>query len=247
MLHGDLEMVQNVPQGIRDVNKAINEARAVERFKETPPHKRVAVLVGGGPSLRYCLHEVKARQQNGAMVWTMNNTYAYLKANGIQPDAHVFLDSRKENVEFLIPDQLVTYYLDARCHPEMFEKAKDCKVVLFDLDAAGTGHTVGMKTLYLAAFSGFRVMYLYGFDSSYAEGKHHAYEQALNDKENVCEVSCHGRTFLTAPWMAHQADEFQYIAQSLADQGCVISVAGDGLLPHVARMMTQKIAEPYYL
>lgn len=248
MLVGDVEFVQNVPQDLREGYAALNKARGIEHFTTQPPHDGVAVIVGGGPSLADFVEEIRMRKQNGQMIWTVNNTYSYLMERGIEPDAHVFLDSRQQNVEFVRPGPRVTYYLDVRCHPDIYEKTSGCKRIMYGFDHSATGHTVGLKALYLTAMSGFRMIHLYGFDSSYRELKHHAYEQPLNDRENVCEIRLKdGSTFLTAPWMAQQADEFQYIANSLAEQDCEIHVHGDGLLPRVAQLMMQPEPQEYYL
>jgi hypothetical protein len=115
---------------------------------------------------------------------------------------------------------------------------------MYDLSSAPTGKTVGIKALYLAAFSGYRNFYLFGFDSSYRNEKSHAYPQLLKNKESVIDVKLPGihyldeqATFRSTSWMATQAGEFEEIAKSLASQGCRIVVRGDGLLPHVANLM----------
>ena len=247
MIVGEFELYQNVPQEERERNAVVNRQRNLPHFQEVKPHDRSAVIVGGGPSLSETVGEILLRHRSGQAIWTMNNTFIYLKEHGIQPDYHVMLDSRPENIGFLHPDKCTKYLLDIRCHPSLFDKLEGYDVMTFDLDAKGTGHTVGMKSIYLAVMSGFRFLTLYGMDSSYREEQHHAYAQPLNDHENLCTINVAGRIFSCAPWMAHQADEFQYIAASLSDQGCTIQVSGDGLLPHVARQMTLTVAEPFYL
>ena len=39
----------------------------------------------------------------GQKVWALNGSYRYLMKHGIQPDAHIILDSLEENLSFLEP------------------------------------------------------------------------------------------------------------------------------------------------
>ncbi len=105
----------------------------------------------------------------------------------------------------------------------------------------GGGSTVGLKTICIAHTMGFRTFHLYGFDSSYADDAHHAYPQPMNDGERVIEVWAGDRKFKCAPWMVSQTNEFQELAAYLANEGCTITVNGDGLLPHVARQMMKDV------
>lgn len=237
---GDFELVCNTTDEVKARNAEINGKRDVRRFSTNPPHDGKVIIVGGGPSLAGGLDEIKARQENGVKVWATNNSYRYLKSHGIQPDAHVLLDARPDNITFLEPDAGVTYYLNVSCDPGMFELLAGFDVVMYDLGGEATGTTVGLKALYLAGFSGNKEFYLYGFDSSYADDRHHAYSQPLNDAENIVEMTVEGKTFRCAPWMVIQTEEFQSIAASFASQDKIIHVHGDGLLPFVARRMAHE-------
>jgi hypothetical protein len=66
----------------------------------------------------------------------------------------------------------------------------------------------------------------------------------LNDGERIVEAVCMDRKFRCAPWMVTQATDFAALAQYIVRDGTVITVNGDGLLPHVAREM---IATPTIL
>jgi hypothetical protein len=101
-----------------------------------------------------------------------------------------------------------------------------------------TGSTVGLVAIGIAHVLGFRKFHLFGMDSSYTDD-HHAYPQALNDKDAVIEVIAAGERFKCAPWMLLQVQQFQSLASQLANEGCVITVAGNGLLSHVANEMSR--------
>jgi hypothetical protein len=87
---------------------------------------------------------------------------------------------------------------------------------------------------------GYRKIHLYGFDSSYREDTHHAYMQNLNDADFIVDVLAGDRKFRASPWMVQQAEEFCSLATYLADEGCIITVAGDGLLPHLAHELANR-------
>lgn len=232
------ELQCNASDEVIERNTRINCAREVPRYQPAEaPHDDLVVIVGGGPSLAETWEQIRDRQDMGQKVWALNNSYIWLKERGIQPDAQVILDSRPENAEFLHPDPKVTYYLSQACDPSLFDKLKGCNVVMYHGRVDGTGYTVGIKALYLAANLGFRKFALFGFDSSYREDAHHAFPQALNDNENRIEVVFEGVKYSCAPWMAIQAEEFRQVAISFSEQGAIIVVAGDGLIPAVARML----------
>jgi FkbM family methyltransferase len=220
-----------------------------------PEHEGSACIVGGGPSLKDTLFYIRGMQMAGSYVFATGNSYAYLKANGIQPDAHVLLDARAENLSF-VPDDDTPKYYASQCHPSVLDKARNltawhCAHSAYE-DAfsshpssavqLGGGTTVGLKTVALAYAMGFRNLRLFGFDSSYGD-THHAYPQALNDSERVLEAKVGGETFRAAPWMIAQAEEFKETVAALVHMGCMVTVYGKGLLPKVAEEMGKTIRE----
>lgn len=210
---------------------------------------RTAVIVGGGPSLKEHLFYIRGMQMAGAKVFATNNAYAYLKENGILAEAHVMLDARLENSEFVPIEPCIKYYA-SQCHPAVLALAGPELVcwhaamtsyhnLIAQHSGAlslGGGTTVGLKAIALAYVLGHRHLRIFGFDSSYAES-HHAYPQALNDAERTLEVWVGGQTFRCAPWMITQAEDFKEIVPSLVSAGCVIRVYGEGLIPFISSMM----------
>jgi hypothetical protein len=112
---------------------------------------------------------------------------------------------------------------------------------------------VGLRTLWLAAFSGFRTIHMYGIDSSYADdGTHHAYAQALNDAEHVVEVIRGEKTYRCSAWMLRQAAEFSETWNDLRNyvdpetgrpSPVTVHVHGTGLLPDIARDLRKEARE----
>lgn len=206
-----------------------------------------AIIVGGGPSLASDLWRIRGYQLSGAVIFATNNTFRYLKENGITADAHVMHDARAANLEF-VPSEGDCYYA-SQCHPSVLDAAGDrlicwhpysdtCKDVIGN-DPKGPvmvagGSTIGLNAIALAYILGHRQFMLFGLDSSYSDGTHHAYVQKLNDGELVLKYEAAGQIFDCAPWMIQQAEQFMALAQVMIRLGCTFAVGGTGLLPTVA-------------
>ncbi|HQR41317.1 MAG TPA: DUF115 domain-containing protein, partial [Gemmatales bacterium] len=210
-------------------------------------HDGQAVLVGGGPSLRdpKIRRELEYRHRLGQTIFALNGAGHFLIEHGITPQHCVIVDARPENVRFVTP---IHTFIASHCDPTVFDAARSATVFHVNHDAVpeclegesiliSTGSTVGLITLGISHVLGYRKFHLYGFDSSFTD-EHHAYAQPENDRDAVIEVTAAGRKFRCAPWMLLQVQQFQSLAAQLAEEGCVITVAGDGLLPHVARAMS---------
>ena len=213
-------------------------------------------IVGGAPSLEDSFPQLKARHQNGAQVWSMNGTYDWLVERGIVPDGHVMLDARPENVRFVQhPRKETQYYIASQCDPCVFDALEGHRVDLVHVNTEGVYEyleseksrpvhllggftTAGMLALVLAKLKGYRHIYLFGMDSSYAEDKHHAYKQESNDGENVITATIHEKKYKAAPWMCQQVRDFQDLARKFAQEDVVIEVCGPGLLHAMAKAMT---------
>lgn len=235
----------------------INIKRDLPWFDGGEPHHGAALLVGGGPSLKETITKLRHRRSQGGKIFALNGTHDWLIERGIIPDYHVLLDSRPENVTFVQrPHRKVKYLVSGFCHPSVFKALEGFNVTLWLNDMTGImpivqdiqdkpvclvggGATVGLKTMFLCYLSGYRKFHFYGFDSSYRDGDNHAYKQPLNDKESVMEIFCNGRSFMCAPWMAKQAEDWQKQARKLTQLGCELFVHGDGLIPFMAQQMAK--------
>ena len=217
-----------------------------------PAHDKQAVIVGGGPSLKDTLSEVKWRHSMGQTIIAINGSAEYLNSHGIRPDIQVVIDARAHNERFVNHWWSKERYLASQCDPAVFDKSGS-NTTVFHMNTTGiesmiprnreanlisSGTTVGLAAMAIAYTQGYRAIHLHGFDSSYSEN-HHAYPQPENDQDVTVEVSVGDRTFKCAAWMATQAQQFQDLALQLAAEGVIITVAGDGLIPHLAHCMSQ--------
>lgn len=229
-----------------------NTARSLPEIDIADEHKKKMLLVGGGPSLKETFGNIRFRWANGQHIYTTNNTHDFLIDKGIIPHAHVMLDAREENAEFVKrPHKDIIYYIASQCHPKVFEQLEGYNVVIWhDHNEAllplfrelmpkhliGGGGTVGLKTFYLGYMLGYRKFHVYGMDSCYNNENHHAYEQTLNDGQEIHLVHAGDRTFYCAAWMIQQAEDYQVQAKKLLELGCGITVHGDGLIHHISQI-----------
>lgn len=236
-------------------NVGINSRRDLPWIKETAPHDGHAVLVGGGPSLAETLDEIAYRQDRGQTVFALNGVARYLAAQHICADYGVVLDARAENARFVTDE--MPWLLASQCDPAVFDAAgQDATLWHFntpgitdymppnklDTPLVGGGWTVGLTAMALVFTMGYRKIHLFGYDSSDRASEGHAYEQTeTSDEQKRVTVWCAGKSFICPVTMYAQAEKFEAWARLLADQGAIITVHGDGLLPTLAHAMAGSI------
>jgi FkbM family methyltransferase len=222
---------------------------------QSEPHEKCAIICGGGPSLADHLPMIGAMQRGGALVFSCNNVDGFLRDRGISPNFHVMMDARELHAEWVYEGGIKLYA--SMCNPKTLaagaelgdltiwhpltqgvETVIDRKALL-----VGGGSTVGTRAMALAYVMGFRRLMCFGFDSSYRDGNHHAYGQAVNDTDRALDCVVGGKRFKAAPWMVKQADDWKELAQALMGLGCEISVTGDGLIAAVVAGMNSATVE----
>lgn len=252
--HAELKAVCNTAIEALLSNVRSSCGRDLKWFEPAEEHDGHVAIIGGGPSVCDMLDEIQWRQSQGQAVWVLNNAARALKGTGIYFDAQVLLDARPENAEFIT--EATEYLVASQCAPNLFDHLTRRDVTLFHVNSPGMaellkdekvrftcliggGTTVGMNALALAFLKGYRKIHLYGFDSCYRDGEHHAYPQALNDQERRSEVLYGDKTYLCAPWMVGQAQEFMELVPTYEADGTIITVHGTGLLQDISRDLSQ--------
>jgi hypothetical protein len=156
---------------------------------------KIMVYVGGGPTLRDHLDEIKRKCEDEAYeVYTSNATCRFITSKGIKPDFHLILDPTERKVRDLDYEEDVPLVLGLQCHPKLFERAKDKGVKVYkflaasvtgadgksDKEAAqaaltkedsqlmgiGGGSMCGTRMIYFAVAMGYRRLEFYGVDGS---------------------------------------------------------------------------------
>jgi len=240
-------------------NIKTNSARAIPCLGMAEPRNgEWAVLVGGGPSMADHYDEVKIRQAAGHTVFAINGAAKALSEHGIVPDWHFLLDARPHNIKFVNGNHRPKAYLvSSQCAPAIFDALTMCDVTMFhpfidgieeflppeQLTMVGGGTTSGLTLMAAAFVMGFRNIALYGYDSSEAKGKIHAYDQEETEQESrrIQASLDDGQVFNTSLVMYKQAELFPDFVNGLADLGVVVTVHGTGLIPAIAHKMQQEI------
>lgn len=245
-------------------NVRINAARSIPSLKCCHAHERHAVLVGGGPSLWESLHEIALRRDDADVpqeIFALNGAAKFLLARGIIPDYLVMIDPREDNVKFLEEFPARRFLIASQCHPRIFDTliAAGRDVMMFhmhmdnikdalpknDVFSLVTGSiSVGLSAMSVAMGAGYRMLHLYGYDSSdnaherAPEYVSHAYAQDETAAESKRLTALHnGKSYSCSYAMFQQAELFPAFASMLTEAGATITVHGTGLLPDIAREM----------
>ena len=228
-------------------------ARDLPWLQLAEPHDGVAVIVGGGPSMKPLLPMIAGHKAAGQAIFAVNGTIPTLASVDVTPDYFVLLDARAHNQGFVHPNKATKYLIASQCSDGVFEALGGQDVTVWHpaypgiqdyigdrlCALIGGGTTVGLQAMSIAFCMGYRSIHLYGFDSSYSNGEGHAYAQAANAEDPRESYWVGGKEYIAAPWMARQAMEFQTAAQQLAEEDAIIQVHGHGLLPAIAKAMSE--------
>jgi hypothetical protein len=210
-------------------------------------------ICGAGPSLQNSIKELTGD------VMACNSALLALLNHGIVPKFAMMWDAHELVANFAIPHPDVLYLVGARCHPKVFDRLKDCKVVCWH---AGGDHNIKefmeehsivepminggsaavTRSLYLGFALGYRTFHVHGGDSSYSDdGKTHIYGSVVPEKDMEVWIgnSDGKKKFRTTPEWCAQVEEYKAILPYFNHLGATIEAHGEGMLPHVHRKMVE--------
>lgn len=262
-------VVPNTDQEQVNRNIALNSRHPLEWIKPAEPHDRIAVIVGGGPSLeKYGRYLVDLPEDHAADVFALNGASRYLTELGARVDYQVIADAKLETAT-LVDIHAKNYIFASQVHPDtlchaILNKVKPAdRVRLWHLNTPdvetflpdhrrqgggyallGGGYSVGIGAIVLAYAMGYRKMHLVGYDSSHSDvGDSHAYCQHMNASVPCVDVKWGDKTYLTSVTMKGQAERFQMLAPQLEKLGVKFSVFGEGLLQAMWRSRGAEMTE----
>jgi hypothetical protein len=229
--------------------------RGYERINEhLDAYSGTVSIVGAGPSIKQTWKELKGD------VIACNSALKFLLDNGVVPKWSMLWDAHPLVATFAEPHPEVTYLVATRCHPSVFERLKDCRVIGW---YAGGDHNIAefmsmrcinepminggsaavTRGMYLAYALGYRDLHLFGCDSCYSdEGDTHVNGSVVPEKDmRVWVGNGEGnRCFRTTPEWCAQIEEFKMIYANFHNYcGARIEVYGEGMLQHVGRILAQ--------
>lgn len=238
-------VVPNTPEEVGNDNIIKNSALDLKWLKALKPHGGVAILCGGGPSIKNCTHEIEVLRNMGGTVFGLNGASKWLNSQKIDVDYQVILDAKQETSELVDP-KAHDYLFASQCHPDTVNKATPTLFHMNNLGIEdffpeervnrggyvliGGGVSVGITSMVLAYAMGFREFHLFGYDSSNDKNDTHAYPQTMNQFIPIIDVEWGDKTYSASMPMKIQAEAFPKFAMELQREGCVLNVYGEGLL-----------------
>jgi len=173
--------IANIDEQFKNACSALK--RNLPQFQSAKtPNDRECLLLGSGPTIKYFVEDIRAKQKAGAYIAAVKGSHEYMLDNGITPDCAIAVDPQaKIRKCFKTYNDKITYYIASQCHPGLFEFLKKRKLILWHLysdqlfkklseagikvEMVGGGSTSGLRGLVLMYLAGFRKFHLYGFDS----------------------------------------------------------------------------------
>jgi hypothetical protein len=235
---GDSEILANL--------KATQE-RGFIPFDIEPHKDKPLIFCGSGPSLDKYFPAVR-RMYPDSPVMAVNGAYAHLiEKYGEAPAYYAQLDARDCNENFLrVKADNTVFLLASQVHPNIFALCPPERTRVFHIHAPSAheifpkekiyvgsgGGTIGTTAIALAAMLGYRHQCLLGLDSSFANGKTHACDQAQNGSGSTLPVYVEDREYTTTPAMAKQVEQFRWWVIRLTEKipDLDLRLFGEGLL-----------------
>ena len=227
-----------------------NIRRPLPQVQQHPPNDYKVVLLCGGPSLNDSTPTLRRLVRSGYKIACVNNTYNWALEHKFVPSVYAQLDAREHNTRFVSkPVDGCRYLLMSQVHPDLFDMLEGYDVRIWHsvnkkekqlLDtyymkrwrSVHGGSTIGSRSIFLLYLLGMRTVRVFGMDSCFASGQHHAYEQPENDKDELITVTVGRRKFQTTVWMVAQLDEMLQLASQVPSD-FKLSFEGDGLLQYI--------------
>jgi hypothetical protein len=234
----EIEMKGELNAGLDVVlaNVKENIRLGFQQVQPYPTNDVEVMIVGGGPSLKSQIGEIRRLRDQGVKLVCLNNAYQYCLDHDIKPSAYVMVDARPFNLRFVenvIPD--CKYFIASQCDPAVFGRLLEVKEQTYIWHTSAEeiqdalqeaypkcfpvpgGSTVLLRAIPLFRMLGFKRFHVFGCDSCLEEGQHHAYAQKENDEQAVIPVRVGGEVFYCNPWMVSQAREFIDLVGCMGD------------------------------
>lgn len=215
-------------------------------------HDGTFVIVGSGPSMPAFIDDIKAERARGRPICAIKGTHDFLVRNGVEPTFWLTIDPRPRVEQLQEKTNETIYLVASRCHPAIFERLKDDRVVLwhsFGGDSEnkflegkvkgqiGGGTTSGLRAMAVAYVMGFRRFVLYGFDSCLGpDQKTKRFDGSETGK--TIDIIVNGKKFLSNMAMAQQANEFQLAYTMMPD--ITVEAKGDGLIAEILKARRER-------
>lgn len=229
---------------------------------ECEAHDKTAVICSGGPSLVEFIEDLrKLSRRKDHRIFCVKHSHKVLLEHKITPFGCLLLDPRPHTIDFIEnPHPKVNYFVASMCHPVILDRLLESNAKVWGYNALvgagekdvvretqgekafliGGGSTSAMRGVHLLHALGFRRVKMYGFDSCYAENVGENTSGKTKKKCQLFEIG--GRKFWSDNELMAQAQDFRDIFNEMFQNQVSIEVFGDGVIPHIYRLMKKRKA-----
>jgi uncharacterized Rossmann fold enzyme len=238
-------VLPNTPEHVADKNISDNSAKDLPWLMASEAHDDIAILCGGGASLKTHKKEIIQLKKAGGTIFGLNGAAKWLVKKGIDVDIQTVLDAKKETATLVEP-KAKRHIFSSQCHNDTVDAVNPTIFHLNNIDIEkllpeervkkggyvliGGGVSVGITTMVLAYAMGYRELHLFGYDSCNKDGNTHVYPQDMNQFIPIVSVEWGKKTYSASMPMKIQAEAFPRFAAELKRGGCEIELYGEGLL-----------------
>lgn len=250
----------------QNINRNLPWLHNLPEFQKVKGKNKKLALVGGGPSVKRYIDDIKQFKT----IMACGSTNDWCMENGIIPNYAVICDPDPvSNLYYTKQDSETKYLLATSCSPKIFDNfdpfkqvvlwnchSEECQKILAGTEFeekykmfVGGGCTVGLRALSIAMCLGYQNIHMFGFDSCLDEKEHHSYEFATNQEElgvihkiklgSTDKPDPNSKTFYCAGYMLAQATHFLDFLKVYYQYFTPV-VYGDGL---IATMLNNMIME----
>lgn len=232
----------------------------MKHLSELPSNKGTCVIVGGAPSVKDHLPEIRAFSGNDNCIATINHMHEFLIKNSIVPTIHVLFENDLVSAEQALgghPNLNVNYFICSCLTKQIFFELADYHSMLWHYYSespeyqrligkyfpgefmVGGEYATFFRTLHIALTLGYRKFELFGCDSSFEGNSDHVkgYLNEIPDESQKTVLVKHPKTeklheFKTSDRLIFQVYEFMKFCVS--NQPFIrLRVHGESLLRYV--------------
>jgi len=218
-----------VDEKVREEFMAWALTKNLPKLYPQPIGEGTMTIVGYGPSLADTWRKIEP-----PLIAT-SRALKFLVEKGLRTCEgwyYAMADPRSNNLEFITPPVPgVTYLMASVCHPKVWSRLKDQKVIMWHAISGehtpewvrlndpgtmlvGAGSTIGLCAVHLGGCLGYRHFEIHGFDGCFRDGKRHAGEHSGHDQAPIPSTIEGCERYLTSKIMENANVEVQNMLKS---------------------------------
>lgn len=183
----------------KNIKKGFSKLEDLPEYRKVKGHNNSIAIVGGGPSLKKHIHELK----DFKTILVCGSSHDYVVSEGFIPTYAAICDPDPISVNYYknlqketkylistgVDETLIDHFKDNNlvlwhCHSQDYNIEEIQKLENKEYHAASGGCTVGLRSISLSILLGYTNLHFFGFDSCLSEEECHAYYVSEQEKIN---------------------------------------------------------------